>query len=605
MFRACFCRLAKSVALTVIASVYLSGPGGTIRAGEISVDEDIRTIDKVQIFKADGKSDEYYYLPTDIRFALDDKGEPAFFLLKYNQPIDVLYEVSGADGTKKTGRSQGGILAMEVSYTLSEEKRVEIEKKLREATKNPAARLALLPLDEASISLEYVDPATATVRVKTAAETAPLSGNTFPFLVALSKDATDIMWDAFSKPASTAILNAKIAFKYTGYTAPLKVTVRGNWENVFKHESWNLKAQGGFWFFSAKADISRVFEQMQQDGTLKVQWKGGASPDAQKMVDRLTDSIIPAMFDTNFGPPPEPAHAEKAGGFFGGVSFAYKSVEKLRKGNFLFDYERKEKVTRSDARGSRFSDIDKLSEKESVSRHFRVVDPTNWDLIAPRVSVNVDMKKYDSVSVALKYGNENPAPIQFDATNAGKRFVPREWKPNEGLPKEERFVYEYAIEAQVKDGAYPANVLTQTTFKKDWTKTDKPFLKLSPADWKGPQQLRLEVGPMVGFQDKDVKRATVKVSWNNDGEPVSKTFYFAAGKEVVDQTTGKVVGKIGGDSQGVWEPYLVFEPGTKPKYTAEVSYTDAKGNRHGPFQIKQGDKGADADHLAILLDELE
>src|SRR5262249_36186533 len=155
-----------------------------------------------------------YYLPTDLRFARDDKGEPAFLLTKYNQPVDSSYPVSDADGSKKMAK-QGGILAMEVTYTLAEDQRRAIEKKIRQQMKNDSATLSLMPIDEATISLEYIDPATSEVKVKLPPETAPLSGNTFPFLIALSKNATDIMWDAFSKPASTAALRASMSFKYT------------------------------------------------------------------------------------------------------------------------------------------------------------------------------------------------------------------------------------------------------------------------------------------------------------------------------------------------------------------------------------------------------
>ncbi|HEX4612689.1 MAG TPA: hypothetical protein VH092_31125 [Urbifossiella sp.] len=594
--------ITRLTAFAVLALASAGGPGGRARAAEVDIEENIRTIDGVQIFKAEGNGNEFYYLPTDIRFALDDKNEPAFFLLKYNQPTDQSYVVSDVDGTKKMAR-QGGILAIEVTYTLPEEKRAEIEKKLRALTKNEKASLALLPIDEASISLEYIDPATKEVKVKLPPETAPLSGNSFPFLIALSKDATDIMWDAFSKPASTAILNAKMAFKYTGYMAPLKVTVRGKWENVFEHESWNLNARGGFFFFSAKVDISKVFEKMQQDGTLEVKWKGGASPDAQKLVDRLTDSLIPAIFNVDFGPPPEAAKAEKAGGFFFGASFAYKKVEKRRQGNFFFDYERKEKVARADARGSRFADIDRLTKQGSLERHFRVVTPGDWGLVAPRVYVNADLQKYAKVAVSVRYGTDNPAPAIFSSETAGKNIVPREWAPDKNLPKDKQYEYEYAIEAAIKDGVLPDNLLPAKTFKTPWMKSDKPFLMLSPKDWGGPQQVRLEVGPVIGFTDRNVKLATVKVMWNGEGKTASKTFYYGVGAEVKDGD--KVIGRPGGEGQGVWDPFLVFKPGTAPEYTVEVSYTDMMGTKFGPYKLKQGDAGADPDRLVIILDNLK
>jgi hypothetical protein len=557
-------------------------------AGEVDLEEGIRTLDGVQIFQADGRPDEFYYLPTDIRFALDDKNEPAFMLLKYNLPTDQTYTVSDLDGSKKKAK-QGGILAFEVTFTLSEERRAALEKQIRQQTHNDNATLALMPIDEASISLEYIDPATQAVKVKFAPETAPLSGNSVAFLLSLSPQATDIMWDAFSQPSSTAILTAKLAFKYTGYISPLQVKVSGHWENVFTHTSWNLNASGGVWFFRARADIQKVFEKMQMDGTLKVEWKGGANQDAQKLVDRLTDSIIPAMFDTTFAAPENPAKAEPTGGFFGGVSFAYKSVDKRRVGNFIFSYDRKDKVSRSDARSSRFKDVGSLTaNKETRDRHFRTVVPGDWGVVAPRIFVNADLQKYSKVAVTVRYDQTNPETAVFSSETGGKNIVPREWAPDRTRRKDEQYVYEYSIQAQLKDNAFPANQVPKIEYSTDWIKSDKPLLMLSPKDWAGPQRVQLTVGPMIDFSDKQLKRALVKVTWNDVGTPPSsKTFVFNTGEE-----------------KPIFESFSLFRKDGVPKYEAEITYWEKQGTKRGPYRVKQGDAGADADELTMILSGL-
>ena len=537
-------------------------------AADVELEERI-TIDNVTILPGEHdegeKPQRYYYLPTDIRLTKDAKGVAGLFLIKYNLPTDESYSVADTDGTRKMAK-QGGILCLEASYDLSEVERKQIENKLRGQEKNPNATLAMLPLDKGQLTMSYVDPGKGLVQI--GPEPAPLDGNTVSWVIPLSRSATDIMYDVFKNPGRLQPVQMSMVFDYTGYTSPLKVTVTGNWDNVYNHTSWDLKAKGGSWFFNAKADIQDVVDKMEQDGTIKVKWKGPKdAEDVEKLVDRLSDTLIKAVFNTEHFKIEEPAKAEEAKssrwgwlGLRGGVSFSRKSVERRRTGVFLFDFERKEKVTQTNRRFSNLKDI-KLAET-----NVREVAAGDWGLVAPRIFVNADMAKYQKVVVRVKYPDSPPASAVFSQETGQNNQVPLTRQPNKDLPMEKRFEYEYSIQAQLKDGLFSKDEIAIQQFSTEVRKSDEPFLLLSSEDWNGPEPVKLQVRVLQSLLSKKGVAAIITVKWNDISQ---YSHQFALTPEKQDDLI---------------ETWLQFDKG-KRGYTATYEWFEEDGTSHGPFEV--------------------
>jgi hypothetical protein len=358
----------------------------------------------------------------------------------------------------------------------------------------------------------------------------------------------------------------------------------------------DVKAAGGFSFIKVSGDISKSTTSMMNSGAVKVNWDGGkpSTEQVQALVDKVTEKFMDAVYDKNTirdpqtpgaGPIPEMNPLKKVFGFSPGASFAVKKKEITNKGNFTFDFSRRELVQKNDARFSRLGDgrvnIDP-KDKVRFAKHFRTVAPGDWGFVAPRVFVNADLdNEYTKIVVNVKYGKDEPAPAIFSKDQRGP-IVPREW-----IPVGKNYQYQYTIQALPKVGAFPANVSGKTEYKAGPFTSSEPFLLLSSKDWHGPVMTSLSIGPVPDFDADKISLVVVAVKWN-DAKNTSQTSVLKS-RDQVDIKAG----------------YLVFS-GVTPRYTATVSWFEKGTNkRNGPYTITQGASGADAGQLRILLRDLK
>jgi hypothetical protein len=550
-------------------------------AADIELEQNVLTLGldsgkhrSVQIFPAEHTDPanppaKYYYIPEGCAPTTDSNGTPSILLVKYNIPADVGYSVADLDGQKVRAK-QGGYLMLEASFSLPEHERVELEKKLKKLVNNEAATLALMPLDKATVVLEYIDPAAKPAKVTIGPEAAPLFGANVSWLIPLSKPAADIMHSVLSSSKGGRAFNVRVNYEFSGYTSPLAVEVTGNWNNIYRNEAWNLVAEGGLCFFRASANMQKVFEQLQKNGALSVKWRDGRptekhdAKDVEKLVDILTTKLVDAMFDQTFFIKEDAPKAEKPSGWFGGAGFAWKSVERVSKGQFRFDFQRKEKVVRPGAGFADFSDL-KFNKADNIHE---VEGDGEWGLIAPRVFVNADMTKYRKILVTVRYGqNTPPYTIPFSESTGSSNQVPREWNPDKRLTAEEKYAFEYKVEAQLKDGAYPLEQIPRQTFTTDWIKTDKPFVIVRPEIWNGPRPLKLKVGVSDDMDAKNVDAVTVQLNWPLEG----------------GKTYTKLIRLKGNASEQLFE--TVLAP-TGP-YTAKVSWRRKGGRFTQPILLNE------------------
>ncbi|MBD2020597.1 hypothetical protein H6F43_10390, partial [Leptolyngbya sp. FACHB-36] len=81
----------------------------------------IRVLEGITIYSDDEDETKFYLMPDVPRFRMNDTGKPSFAYYKYRMPID------RTDGSKG-----GGFLVCDVEFSVTEEKRAAIVKKLNE-----------------------------------------------------------------------------------------------------------------------------------------------------------------------------------------------------------------------------------------------------------------------------------------------------------------------------------------------------------------------------------------------------------------------------------------------------------------------------------------
>lgn len=469
------------------------GMPSTVMASNVMLEQELQTIDNLQIYKEkDANPAKFYYLPDQPRLN-QHSGKPSFYIVKFNLPTTELVYVSDKEGNQKLA-NQGGILLVEVRFDIEEGRRKKIENELQK--KHPNCTLAMLPLEKGALRISVVDVAQKKL-VTFASESSPLNGSTSAFMMPLDQDGTDVMIATMKK--GFAAVTFRFAFEFSGYLSPLKASVSGTWERIYNHTSWRSQTNAGFWFFRVAADIQKVYDSLVATGALKVTWTGPKDEHIQRLMDRVMEFIMKEMFeasdlkkvaDSLRAPTNDQVPQAKpwwSWGFSVGTSFSYRKVEVRRKGNFFASFERWEKVPRKDVREG-FLKADKFP-LDWQKDHIVEVERGNWTLVKPRFFVD-GLSGYSKVVVHVRYrptylnGAYEEKAIPF-SSETGLLNGTVAWNLNKTLPKDEHIQYEYRVDAIKKDSS--------ERYESAWKKETRQFVNLTPKDWNGPVNFTIEL----------------------------------------------------------------------------------------------------------------
>jgi hypothetical protein len=232
---------------------------------------------------------EYYYLPNQVKIAMDDKtGKPKFSFVKYvtNKRSDT-EEVDIKEG------EGGGWVHFLMGLSVSDNEKAKAQAELQK--KVPGAVLKG-PIIYKEGTVELVTKAQATndkIRILGTGPAPILDGDFIAVGFSLNADDATILWETLKGPNPDVSLNFKMTL--AGLNSPVGAKVEVNWDIMKKHRLMNLDIDIPI----VKVQISDMVTQLKQNGTLKVTTVGGSNI-GQNLIKKVEDMIIKLCFsETN------------------------------------------------------------------------------------------------------------------------------------------------------------------------------------------------------------------------------------------------------------------------------------------------------------------
>jgi len=381
----------------------------------------------------DGKIEgQYYFVPARPHVAIETvKGRsyPVFQLLSYQRKM--------ADDTLK----QGGILQLSVQMGISKETEKDIlatiKKKFPLSDPKKSLRLSPIPMKDAQIAMYSLDGSMLdSAPIKEGV--APIFGNQqFPFMLNLTDLGADVMEALCTGRGGLPVI---VTYTFQGITPPGGFKIEVDWDSCYKHFSTDtkLRAAVGYAALGANlgADHSMIREEMTSNGMIKIsslsnEAISGAALDAAMtpVLTLITSELFegikaPKQIDPaaakeiapSEGPKEAPAagiiepvaDVAKAAGdaasaastavpYVGtimkvldvaadiakkskidiGASFALKDVKIVKKGKFVYTYDRQAVVERKTSFGGPIGigSFDEKIRQECIT----VLPPGNWE----------------------------------------------------------------------------------------------------------------------------------------------------------------------------------------------------------------------------------
>ncbi|MFO0949725.1 MAG: hypothetical protein U0835_00955 [Isosphaeraceae bacterium] len=396
----------------------------------IDVDTDLGIKDAVvkTIFHSKLDENQYYYLPSTIRFATTDTDRPMFTLIKYNFVYDAKGQTVAADSPVISQNSdiyQGGVLKATFSFGLRKGELNTLNQTLKNylaksndpklKARSTKFRLARFPLDTAKFTLTVADPAkTDGGQILIGPFNAPITDDIVSVMVPLSKPATDVLFgylankDASGKVVPRAAvdipIDVQLAMTYSGYDIPYQVKVTGTWDNVSKSIDTKASLKGNYWFVSAQADMQNQVSSMRKESNIQVEVLGNVDQTQQDAIkDKVMEEILKQAFDYSSI---QPADGDKLkdtdgqapqgtqGTLFGkpvgvSVGFSLKRVERKSTGSITFTRSGQSIITMADARFGKLE----LALKDAKD-HLTEIKEGDWRLAKPTIELAPDVAPF-------------------------------------------------------------------------------------------------------------------------------------------------------------------------------------------------------------------
>lgn len=368
------------------------------------------------LYQSKNDEHQWYYLPANIRFARSESGQPMFSLYKYN----LVYNNGNfeTDPAKQSEVAQGGTLKATFTTSLYPGELKKLEDGLtayyakKYGANPPAFKIARMPIDSGSFMFTMTDPlAPGGGKVALGPFPAPVSSDIIAVQEPITKAATDIFFSILKRKnpdtgEAIAVVDAPInvimTFKYSGYDLDKKITVTGEWDNVYTATTTKAEVKANYMFFDANASYEDAMSELRQSAKINVKVDGYADDDpvVARTEAQAMEQIMKLAFDMSGLEPTAKDDLDegagkasgKQGELFGkpcgvSVGFAMKKVSRQKKGAINFTREGSRMIEKTDARYPVLS-LEGLS-PDSVLE----ITPGDWTVDAIRVSA-LDMDPY-------------------------------------------------------------------------------------------------------------------------------------------------------------------------------------------------------------------
>ena len=489
-----------------------------LQAQPVWIDQPVQAGDLI-LFPHITDSTKYYYLPNKLSLGTTQSGLPQFSFLRYVQ------NVKTKPGTDQVVEGDGGgIVHALVELKVTEEQIRRAQSALRSKIDNDEAIIAgpiVYKGGNFSLVSSFAEEGSEFTKKVVGMGRAPVFvGNKAAVSIRLTKLGAKILWESCQTP--TPDLSFSFVMDFSGYRSPMQARIEVDWDKVYTHEAFSFGVDVGYPpYFSVGADIEAAFDELREDGTIKV-INFGADEKMEELIDAAYKKILDMMFEP-FSMPPgeEPSTFEQIAAGLAAFSesatsssivslnFAYEFKEEKKSGKYVIDLSKASTETinfRFDENlGSDvaacvdcFTSVN-LDDPFYKQRELLVsVDGLNSDQFSKYINfVTVSMKKvhgngevtYDELRIAEKEFKEalgNPFRLLYG------------WKDEADNDRDKWLKYEY----ETKWSFFGDHSVTQ-----EWSTSDQLGLNLAPPFH--PVSVSVEADPEL-LKDAKIRLATVK-----------------------------------------------------------------------------------------------
>ena len=519
--------LSRSIYLFLL----LLGAAFGAKAQAIFIDQPIQA-GELLVFPHITDTSKFYYLPNKLSLGTTESGLPQFSFLRYVQNV----KTTGGGQPNQEGDG-GGIVHALVELKITEQQIKRAQNALRTKVKNPEAVLIGPVVYKggtfALVSSFAEEGSDFTKKVIGVGRAPVFVGNKAAVSLSLTKLGAKILWESCQTP--TPDLSFSFVMEFSGYRSPMQAKIEVDWDKVYTHEAFSFGVDVGYPpYVSVGADIEAAFEELREDGTIKV-INFGADEQMEQLIDVAYKKIADMMF-APFSMPPgrEPSTIEQIAegikalgegasqGSMLRLSFGYEFKEQKKSGKYTIDLSKATTETinfRFDENlGSSVAECTECFKSVNLDDPFYKqrellvsIDGLNADQFSKYINfVTVQMKKvhgngevtYDELRIAEKEFQEalgNPFRLLYG------------WKDEADNDRNKWLSYEY----QTRWSFFGDHAV-----EKQWTTSDQLGVNLAPPFH--PMEVSVEADPDM-MKDAEIRLATVKFYYDyGAGEQVKQ-----------------------------------------------------------------------------------
>lgn len=500
-------------------------------AQPVFIDQPIQAGDLL-VFPHITDSSKYYYLPNKLSMGTTISGLPQFSFLRYVQNV----RTTPGAGQVTEGEG-GGIVHALVELSVPESAITRAQSALRSKLRNNDAVIVgpiVYKGGNFTLVSSFAEEGSDFTKKVVGVGRAPVFvGNKAAISLRLTKLGAKILWESCHTP--TPDLSFSFIMDFSGYRSPLQARVEVDWDKVYTHEAFSFGVDVGYPpYVKLGADIKAAFDELREDGTIKV-INFGADEKMEALIDAAYKKILDMMFEPFSVPGTDPSTAEQIAEGFAAVAaaaqssasivslnFGYEMKEQKKSGNYVIDLSKATMETVN----FRF-DENLGSDIASCSDCFKSVnldDPfyKQRELLVSIDGLNSDQfsKYINFVTVSMKkiHGNDE---VTYDEV----RIAEKEFKEALGNPF--RLLYGWKDNADNnRDNWLKYEFQTRWSFFGDhavesgWQTSDQLGLNLAPPFH--PVTVSVEADPEM-LQDAKIRFATVKFFYDyGSGEKVEQ-----------------------------------------------------------------------------------
>lgn len=460
-------------------------------------------------------------------------GLPQFSFLRYVENV----KTTGSGESVDEGNG-GGIVHALVELKVTENEIRRAESALRNKLDNDAVRIAGPIIYKggtfALISSFAEEGSEFTKKVIGVGRAPVFVGNKAAVSLSLTKLGAKILWESCHTP--TPDLSFSFVMDFTGYRSPMNAKVEVNWDKVFEHEEFKAGLNiGGNPYFSLGLDIKAAFDELREDGTIKVT-AFGSDDKMDAMIDMAYKKVLDMMFEPFKMPDAanestveqitegiaQTARAIRQGASLVSLNFAYEMKQQKKSGNYVIDLSK----STTETVNFRFDENlgSDIAECKECFRSVNLNDPfyIQRELLVSIDGLNSDQfsKYINFVTISMRKTHGNGIMTTDEERIAEKEF-------NEALGNPFRLLYGWKDEAD-NNRAEWLKYEYKTTWSffgdhsvvNEWRESDQLGINLAPPFH--PVTVSVEADPEM-LKDANIRLATAKFYYDyGAGEKVEQ-----------------------------------------------------------------------------------